>query len=126
MFIFIFIICLILRTVSGRALKIMKETLEHAEMSCQQVLQWHWQPEWQSWCVCLLGAQSVVMRYGAAGVIYVDQAYHLCDSMRRTHDAVILSRSRTVVMLSSLYFSSSTNGSTAANQKGNVAGSLGG
>lgn len=54
------------------------------------------------------------------------ETYHLCDSIRLIHVAMIFKRSRTVWVGSSLYFSSSWKGSTAANQNGNVAASFGG
>jgi hypothetical protein len=55
-----------------------------------------------------------------------NETHHLWPSIRRIHSAVIFRRCLTVVVGSSLYFSSSLMGSTLANQNGNSAGSLGG
>lgn len=50
--------------------------------------------------------------------------YHRCASILRTHRAVILTLSLTLVVPSSAYFSASEIGSTLANQYGNILGSL--
>lgn len=54
------------------------------------------------------------------------QTYHLWASIRRTQRAVIFNLSLTLVVGSSLYFSSSAIGRILANQYGNNAGSSGG
>lgn len=55
-----------------------------------------------------------------------DVTYHRCPRILPIHEYTIFSRSRTLVVRRSTYFSSSITGTTDANQYGNSAGSSGG